>query len=221
MGFLTEGLPALATFTGLETINSDTQAANGSNPQSESIALYKLALLMTTMLNSLDKTMVAGTIYYCEYEVGVTYTPTPRGSAISENSYAITGVNVPVGTPGGTDTWHVGVWNSSGVLVARSITAGVTAGTALTIQQIPLYATDGSTVGPITLTSGVYYIGLQSSGTTAKFKSINSPIWGTTANPVVTGSQAGAAGTLPAITTIAAGTAGTFTANLAPLLSLY
>lgn len=212
MGFLTEGLPALALFTGAEEINADTQLAAGSIPQSEKIALYKMALLFTTMLNSLDKTMVAGTIYYSQIAIGFTYTPTPRGTPIQENQFAITGINVPVGTPGASDTWHVGVWNSAGVLVARSVTAGVTAGTALTIQQIPLYQTDGSTVGPVTIGSGTYYIGLQSSGTTAKFKSINSPIW-----PVNTGSQTGAAGTLPAISPISA----TFTANLGPLVSFY
>lgn len=217
MGFLTEGLPALALFTGLEEFNADTQAANGSNPQSEKIALYKLALLLTTMLNTLDKTMVAGSIYYSQIGIGFTYTPTPRGTAISEQSFNVTGINIAVGTPGGTDTWHVGVYNSAGVLVARSVTAGVTAGTALTIQQIPLYQTDGSTIGPITLTSGTYYIALQSNGTAAKFKSINSPIWGTTATPIVTGSQTGAAGTLAVLTPIPT----TFTVNLGPMASFY
>lgn len=212
MGFLTEGLPALALFTGSEEINADTQLTAGAIPQSEKIALYKLSLLLTTMLNSLSKTMVAGTIYYTEFRVGFTYTPTPRGSSISENSFSVTGMNVPVGGTGGTDTWHVGVYNSSGVLVGRSATAGVTAGTASTIQQIPLYQADGSTAGPITLTSGTYYLALQSSGTTATFASINSPIW-----PLVTGSQTGAAGTLAAISSIAT----TYTANLGPRLSLY
>lgn len=210
-GFLNEGLPGLALFSGLERFNADSQQANGANPQSEEVALYKLALVMTTMLNNLNKTMVAGTIYYSQFNVGYTYTPTPRGNPIPENSYAITGINVPVGTTGGTDTWHVGVWNSAGVLVARSILAGVTAGTASTIQQIPLYQPDGATIGPVTLTSGTYYIGLQSNGTTATFKSINSPIW-----PYVTGSKTGVAGTLPAIVP-----ATTYTANTGPQVSFY
>ncbi len=55
MGFLTEGLPGLATFSGLEEVNMDTQATAGSIPQSEKVALYKQALLMTCMMNSLDK----------------------------------------------------------------------------------------------------------------------------------------------------------------------
>lgn len=212
MGFLTEGLPALALFTGSEEINADTQLSAGAIPQSEKIAIYKLALLMTTMLNTLSKTMVSGTFYYTQFLLGYTYTPTPRGSAIPENSYSITGVNVPVGSTGGTDTFHVWVWNSAGVVVGRSATAGVTAGTALTIQQIPLYQPDGSTAGPITLTSGTYYIGVQSNGTTAKFLAINSPIW-----PLNTGSQTGTAGTSAAIASIAS----TFTQNLGPMATLY
>lgn len=212
MGFLTEGLPGLATFTGLEEINMDTQATAGSIPQSVKLALYKQALLLTTMMNSLDKTMVAGTIYYAQFNLGFTYTPTPRGTAQSDNSFGVTGVNVPVGTPGGTDTWHVIVYNSLGVLVARSILAGVLAGTALTIQQVPLYSPDGATIGPVTLPSGTYYLALQSSGTTAKFKSINSPVW-----PFVTGSQVGTVSSQAALSPIAT----TFTANLGPQLSLY
>ncbi len=211
-GFLTEGLPALALFTGSEEINADTQQTAGAIPQSEKIAIYKLALLMTTMLNSLSKTMVSGTFYYNQFNVGYTYTPTPRGSAIPENSYSITGVNVPVGAVGGTDTFHVWLWNSAGVVIGRSATAGVTAGTALTIQQIPLYQPDGLTAGPITITSGVYYIGIQSNGTTAKFLSINSPIW-----PLATGSQTGTAGTSAAIASIAT----TYTANVGAQLTLY
>ncbi len=212
MGFLTEGLPALALFTGSEEINADTQLAAGAIPQSEKIAIYKLAMLMTTMLNTLSKTMVSGTFYYSQINVGFSYTPVPRGSAIAENSYNITGINIPVGSTGGTDTFHVWVWNSAGVVIGRSATAGVTAGTALTIQQIPLYQPDGSTVGPITITSGTYYIGVQSNGTTAKFLAINSPIW-----PLNTGSQTGTAGTSAAIASIAT----TYTANLGPMASFY
>ncbi len=211
-GFLTEGLPALALFTGAEEINADTQLTAGAIPQSEKIAIYKLSLLMTTMLNTLSKTMVSGTFYYTQINVGYSYTPTPRGSTIPENSYSITGINVPVGSTGGTDTFHVWVWNSAGVVIGRSATAGVTAGTALTIQQIPLYQPDGSTVGPITITSGTYYIGIQSNGTTAKFLAINSPIW-----PLNTGSQTGTAGTSAAISSIAT----TYTANLGPMASFY
>ncbi len=212
MAFINEGLPALAIVTGLEELNADTIASAGSIPQSEKIAIYKLALLMYTMLNSLSKTPVAGTIYYTQYNIGISYTPTPRGSAISESSFSVTGMNVPVGATGGTDTLHVGVYNSAGVLVARSATAGVTLGTALTIQQVPLYQADGSTAGPVTLTSGTYYLAVQLSGTTGRFQTVNSPVW-----PWNTGSQTGVSGTLAAISAIAT----TYTANVGPMVSLY
>ncbi len=210
-GLLTNGLPSAALLTGSEVFNADTYASAGANPQSEKWAMYKLALAMYTMLNSLSKTPVAGSIYYIGYFIGVQYTPTPRGSVISEQSFAVTGVNVAVGATGGTDTLHVGVYNSAGVLVARSITAGVTLGTALTIQQVPLYQTDGSTIGPVTLTSGTYYIAVQLSGTTGRFQTVNSPIW-----PTFSGSQTGASGTLAAITPPT-----TYTANLGPMATLY
>lgn len=212
-GFLSNGLPAFGLFTGREECVFDGNPATaGTLPSQEKMAIYKLAMIMTTMLNSLSKTMVSGTIYYAQFGIGLTYTPTPRGSTINEQSFSVTGVNIPVGSTGGTDTWHVGVYNSAGTLVARSITAGVTAGTALTIQQFPLYQTDGSTIGPVTLTSGTYYLALQGNGNTAKFLSINSPIW-----PINTGSQTGTAGTLATISSVAT----TFTANLGPLASLY
>lgn len=210
-GFLTNGLPALALFSGAETLNADSQQANGANPQSEKVSFAKLCMVLQTLQNSLSKTMVAGSIYYSQFDVGFTYTPTPRGTTIPENEYSVTGVNIPVGATGGTDTWHVGLYNSAGVLVGRSATAGVTAGTALTIQQIPFHGVDGATLAPITIKAGTYYIALQSNGTTANFRSINSPIW-----PLVTGSQTGVAGTLAAITPPA-----DYTANLGPLASLY
>ncbi len=210
-GFLTNNLPSAALLTGLERFAADSNAASGGQPQQESFAMYKLALALYTMLNSLSKTPVAATIYYSQFNIGFTYTPTPRGTAISEQSFAVTGVNVPVGATGGTDTLHVGIYNSAGVLVARSITAGVTLGTALTIQQVPMYQTDGSTIGPVTLTSGTYYIAVQLSGTTGRFQTINSPIW-----PHFTGSQTGVSGTLAAITPPT-----TYTPNLGPMASLY
>ena len=39
MSFLTNGLPQIATFTGLEAVNGDTNAAAGGIPQSVSIPL--------------------------------------------------------------------------------------------------------------------------------------------------------------------------------------
>jgi hypothetical protein len=174
-----------------------------------------MALMLTTMLNTLSKTPVAGTIYYTRIDLGVEYDPTPQGADISLQPFTITGVNVPVGATGGTDTLHVGIWDSAGVLVGRSATAGVTLGTALTIQQVPLAGSSGAATGvdaPVTLPSGTYYVGVQLSGTTGRFQAINSPIW-----PVATGSQTGVSGTLPAISSVAS----TYTQNLGPMVSVY
>lgn len=214
-GFLTNGIIAAATFSGREESPWDVNPTSaGALPLQEKIALYKLAAMMTCMTNTLNKTMVAGTIYYSQINIGATYTPTPLGSGISEESFTLNGINIPVGTTGGTDTWYVALYNSAGVVVGLCATAGVTAGTASTIQQIPFYgsAGTGGAASPITVTSGTYYMALQSSGTTATFKSINSPIW-----PYNTGSQTGVAGTLAAISAVST----TYTANLGPMATLY
>lgn len=207
MSFLTNTLPSLATFTGGEEIPADTDLASGQNPSQVKLALYKLALLMTTMMNSLNKTMVAGSIYYAAYGIGAVTSFDPNAAlpatTQSTESVLITGVNVAVGSTGGTDNWYVALYNSAGVLLASS--AATLAGTASTVQQIPFTA-------PVTVPSGTYYIALQSNGTTATFKSINSPIW-----PGVTGSQTGMAGTLAVLTPIPT----TYTANLGPQASLY
>lgn len=205
MSFLTNGLPSLAQFSGQEELPVDTNVIEGAVPQQSKIALYKLALLLTTMLNTLSKTMVAGSIYYTQFNIGASSDLNQE----SVESFVLNGVNIPVGT-GGTDTWYVGLYNSAGVLVASGSTSGVTAGTSNTVQQIPFCV--GTTPTPTApLPSGTYYIALQSNGTTASFKAINSPIW-----PFVTGSQTGVAGTLAKITPPS-----TYTANLGPAASLY
>ena len=175
-------------------------------------------MIMTTMLNTLSKTMGSGTIYYSQFAVGATtsFDPDSGLPATTQNlqSFLTTGININVGSTGGTDTWYAALYNSAGVLVAQCATAGVTAGTALTTQQIPWYGSSGTGVSgtPVTIPSGTYLLALQSSGTTAKFLAINSPIW-----PLFTGSQTGTPGTLAAITSPAT----TYTADVGPMASLY
>lgn len=204
MAFYTNGVPSLATFTGSERAAFDTNYASGAQPQQVEMNLAKLAIVLGQLQNSLSKTMVAGSIYYSQYNIGATLTnpPTSAGTQSLENGVLLTGVNVSVGGTGGTDNWQVALYNSAGVLVASSV--ATLAGTANTVQQIPFSAT-------VTVNSGVYYLALQSNGTTATFKSINSPIW-----PLDTGSQTGVAGTLAAITPDAV-----YTANVGPQVSLY
>lgn len=205
MSFLTNQLPSVATFTGAEEAAFDTYLGSGAQPQSVKLALYKLALLMTCLGNGLSKTMVAGTRYYVGFFIGDTLASAPSTTQVSqENGLVITGVNVAVGATGGTDLWVVELHDSTGALVATSALAGTTAGTANTIQQIPFTAA-------ATINSGLYYIVLQSNGSTATFKSINSPIW-----PTYTGSATGTLGTSAAITPPT-----TYTANLGAQVSLY
>lgn len=213
MSFLTSGVPALATFTGAETLPGDSNNASGQQPQQITMSLAKLARILNCLGNTKDKTMVSGTIYYAAYTVGATESFRPDSglalTTLSDQSFLITGMNILVGSTGGTDTWYTGLYNSSGVLVASS-TKGTTAGTASTIQQIPF--DDGTNALTATITSGTYLLAVQSNGTTAKLGTINSPIW-----PDITGSQTGTAGTLAKITSVAT----TYTANLGPMASLY
>lgn len=203
--FLTNQLPSLAILTGSERAPFDTNAAGGAFPQQVEITLAKLALLLICLQNGLSKTMVAGTRYYSQFNIGDTLANAPSLVAVSQaNGYLITGVNVAVGATGGTDLWNAELHDSAGVTLATSLLTGTTAGTANTIQQLAFTA-------PVTVNSGTFFIVLQSNGTTATFKSINSPIW-----PFITGSATGTLGTAANFTP-----ATTYTANLGPQVSLY
>lgn len=213
MAFLTNGLPSLAGYTGSERTAWDTNAAAGGQPQLVEMNLAKLGLILSQLSNGLSKTMVAGSIYYSQFNIGALLTnpPGPKTQSLQSN-YSLTGVNVSVGGTGGTDLWAVALYNSAGVLVGSSNVAGVIAAAANTIQQIPFAV--GTVATPLAgLDSGVYYIALQSNGTTATFKSINSPIW-----PLDTGSQTGAFGTFAVLAPVPDGV---YTANVGPQVTLY
>lgn len=136
-------------------------------------------------------TMVAGTIYWAAVFIPFTVT--------------LTGVIVSVGTTGGTDLWIGSLYSNSGTLLANSVLTGTTAGTANTKQKLAFTST-ATVLGP-----SVYYIALQSNGTTAKFLSFPNATEG-----FVTGSVTGTFGTLPTITP---GT--TYTQNVGPFANTY
>lgn len=195
-GFLFNGVPELGLVTGSELMGMDTQNTQGKNPESATLTLARLAIAMNMLGSSLDKTMVAGTFYYAGMNVGT--------------ALLATGIAVQVGATGGTDKWTVALWNSLGVLVAKSDSAtGITAGTALTTQRLPFGVTGSEAA--VSVPAGSYFLGLQSNGNTAQFKSINAVTW-----PFNTGSTAGAFSTVPAITPPT-----TYTANLGPQAALY
>lgn len=208
-GWLDNGMPNPSIFTGNELLPVDTLLAGGAAPQSGSLSIQQLAVLMSLYSNFSNKTTVAGSIYYSTY---VVTTPNPNASIVNiTQPRLITGINVLVGTTGGTDTWCVGLYNSAGVLVASSALAGATAGTAGTWQQFAFTA-------PYAAAPGVYLIAVQSNGTTAHPAMFNFPApSNTTTAPVLTGSQTGTFGTLANIGTVST----TYTANLGPVVQPY
>ena len=121
---------------------------------------------------------VAGTLYWVQL--------------INDSNCTITGIDVLTGTTGGTDKWIAALYYYSGSgttasLVANSALAGTTAGTANNHTTLPLTSTY-TLIGP-----GIYFVALQSNGTTATFQSYN-----VANSPFITGSQTGTFGTLPA-----------------------
>lgn len=189
-GWLTNGVPNLSVPTGIEQIPVDTELAGGATPQSASMTTMQLAALLQLLGNSSSKTTVAGSRYY----VGITL----------GNASPVNGVNVLVGSVGGTDKWIAELHDSAGNLVATSSTSGVTAGAAGTFMQLPFTAQYDAPAGQ-------YYIAIQSNGTTAHIGTYNAP-----AAPLVTGSATGTFGTGAAITPPT-----TYTAALGPVSVLY
>jgi hypothetical protein len=149
------------------------------------------------MINTLNSSsggsvaMVAGTVYWAAVPVLWNVT--------------LTGVIFCTGSAGGTDNWIGALYNSAGTLLANSALAGIAAPAPATKKAFPFTA-------PLPVTGpAVYYIALQSSGTTAKFLGFNNAIEG-----FVTGNVTGAFGTLPSITP---GT--TYGVNLGPFANTY
>lgn len=119
----------------------------------------------------------------------------------------LTGVGISNGATVGTDKYVVALFNSSGVAVANSATAGATTSGADAWQQIAFTATYTAT-GP-----GVYWIGLYVNGTTDRFRSI--PALGAYAG--LAGSATGQ--TFGTVATVTLPT--TFTADKGPVSYLY
>jgi len=191
-GWLTNGVPSLNTLAGAETINIDSNASNGSSPQTGSMSAVQAAVCLDILQNTLDKTMVAGSRYYTSINIG--------------NPQTLTGIRAKVGTTGGTDLWIFELHGPTGLLLATSTTDGTTAGTGNTYQSLAFTATYNLTV------PGTYFIAIQSNGTTAKLATLNGP----SLTGVYTGSATGTFATGASITAPT-----TYTANLGPLATVY
>src|ERR1700744_3893546 len=109
-GWLTNDVPLLATFAGVEQINADTELAAGQAPQSGAFSFVQLAAMFAFLSNSKDKTTVAGSRYFTSVQIG--------------EAVQLNGISVLIGSTGGTDNWLVELHNAAGVLVATSNTAG-------------------------------------------------------------------------------------------------
>jgi hypothetical protein len=181
-GWLTNGVPNLGFFTGLEQFPVDTQQVQGAAPESASVSLVQLAAVMSWMTNVASSTPTAGTRYYTSVVIGF-----PR---------LLTGIGALIGATGGTNSFIFELHDSTGALVATTNTSGVTVGTANTWQRIPFTA-------QYQAAAGTYYIAVQLNGTTARFATYNSP-----GVPLAVGSASGTFGTGAAITPPTTYTAG-------------
>lgn len=207
-GWLTNGFQNLATFFGGEKFPIDTNLPNGVQPQSAKVSLQSLAAAFLYLSNNASKTTVAGTRYYSSLDVNAPNPSYMDGGAEQLAPVAkITGIQVLVGSVGGTDNWIVELHNSSGVVVATS--AATLAGTAGTWQQIPF-------TSPVTLVPDTYFIVVQSNGTTAHPAVYNFPAPVAAQAQLITGSVAGTFNAPAPFTPTT-----TYTANLGPVGLLY
>ena len=192
-GFINNGLPLLASIPANAVLNVDTQNPAGENPESGAISALALAISLQALRASGDLTTVAGSRYYTNVTVGA--------------QQQFTGIAALIGSVGGTDKFIFELHNSAGVLVATTALAGVTVGTAATLQYIPFTA-------PYIAPAGNYFIAIQSNGTTAHPAVLTNPNLGS--QGVVSGSATGTFGTSASITPPT-----TYTASLAPVAFLY
>lgn len=209
-GWLTNGFQNLATLFGGEKFPVDTGLPGGQNPQSAKVPLQTLVAGFLLFSNNASKTTVSGTRYYSSIDVNAPNPSFMDGGADQLAPVAtITGVQLLVGSVGGTDSWIVELHDANGVLVATSATAGTTAGTAGTWQQIPFTST-------VSLVPGTYFIVVQSNGTTAHPAVYNFPAPVAATTPLVTGSVTGSFGTSANFTPATA-----YTVNVGPVALLY
>lgn len=190
-GWLSNGVPQQTLWSGSETTNFDTENANGSNPQTASSTLVQQLAAFLYFGQVKDKTMVSGSRYYSSIQIGFPAT--------------LTGIQVLIGTTGGTDNWLAELHSPTGVLLATSATAGALVGTASTWQRFAFTSTYSLTV------PGTYFLAIQGNGNTAKLATLNSDV-----NPTFTGSATGSFGTGASITPPT-----TYTANLGPMAMVY
>lgn len=120
----------------------------------------------------------------------------------------LTGIGFLIGSVGGTDKAIVELHDADGTLLANSALAGVTVGTAATMQEIPFTA-PVEVVGP-----GWYFVSVTYNGITAKLRTMAAAT--AMASVAITKSATGTFGTVGALTVPT-----TFTADVAPIAYTY
>lgn len=126
-----------------------------------------------TLTTGTDVTGVDGTVYF--------------GELFLPASKIIKGCGYLIGSVGGTDKAIVALYNSAGVLLANSATAGTTVGSSGGVQELDFTA-QYAAVGP-----ALYYVSVSVNGTTCRLRH-------GVVNGVRGGNAAGVFGTLAAIT---------------------
>ena len=150
-------------------------AAGGATPAVKTFPVYSDAGAPAALTTGTDQTPVSGTVYF--------------GSLQLAHRMEVTGVGYLVGSVGGTDSAIVAIYDTNGVVIANSATAGTTVGTTATVQEIDLTA-------KIVLDApGLYYVSVSMNGATARLR------LGVAAGGRGS-SQTGTFGTLAAITTL-------------------
>jgi hypothetical protein len=134
-----------------------------------------------------------GSLAFTSYETNGT-APTAGTMYLTEiNVYAsqtYTGIGVLNGTTVGTDNHLVALYGADGTLLANSAVAGTLSAGASAWQ-------DRAFTAPITLIPGRYFLGVQSNGTTATLRHLETALGATNS----TGAQAGTFGTVPSTLT--------------------
>jgi hypothetical protein len=110
---------------------------------------YAGGYVPTALTSGTDTAGINGQVWISEIRIPVNVT--------------LTGISFLLGSVGGTDKVIVSLYDSKGNVLATSAVAGVTAGTLATFQRVAFTA-------PITLAPGLYYVGVQTNGTTAKLR---------------------------------------------------
>jgi hypothetical protein len=129
--------------------NLETTMGLGQVPGFSGAHKYSLGGPPATLTSGTDTTGIAQAIWVTEHQI--------------EKNTLITGISYLIGTVGGTDKAIAILYSSTGAVLATSALAGTTVGTLATFQRLAF-------VTPFQAGPGLYYIGIQTNGTTAHIR---------------------------------------------------